>query len=1124
MDRRIGVYICHCGVNIAGTVDVAEVARYAGALGSVVVARDYRYLCSDVGQELIKEDIKELKLDRVVIAACSPRMHEPTFRNVCQDAGLNPYLYEHANIREQCSWPHTDRELATNKARALVSAAVRRVCYHQPLEVKEAPVNPDTLVVGGGVAGIQAALDIANGERKVYLVEREPSIGGHMIQFSRTFPTLDCPQCILTPKMTEVGQHKFIDLLAYSEVEEVSGFIGNFRVKIRKKARFVDEAKCNGCGVCEQGCPVLSPSEFDVGLGKRKAIYIPFPQAVPKKYTIDKREERVCKAACKEACPIHTNVLGYIKLIAQGEFQAAYELIRDTNPLPGVCGRVCNAPCEEVCNRGQLDEPMAIRELKRFASDQVDIEQLEVPTITETDKKVAIIGSGPAGLAAANDLALKGHQVTIFEALPQPGGMLRVGIPEYRFPKDILGKEIDYIQKLGVEIRTGVQVGKDIGLEEIRKNCDALFIAVGAHGGMRLGVDGETLPGVIDGLGFLRAVNLGEKVELGRKTVVIGGGNMAVDCARTAKRLGSEEVTVIYRRSQAEMPAFAEEVAALKEEGIGIEFLTMPTRFLPEDGRLARMECIKMKLGEPDASGRPRPIPIEGSEFISPVDTVITAVGQTLKTEFVRELGLSLSGGGMIVVDPESGATNVGGVFAGGDVVTGAAYVIDAIAAGKKVARTIDRYLQGEPIEVEEGEAKPERLSPEEVEDRKKRFLSQRRVEAKWEPTSERIKDFREVVLGFTPGEAVGEASRCLVGQMEGCIECQECEKRCEVKAIDFDQEDQIIEVEVGSIILATGYDIFDAGLIPQYGYGKYDNVITAIEFERLATAGGPSGGQILLKNGKEPESVAIVHCVGSRDKNYHEYCSRVCCMYGLKYAHLVKELTKAEVYEMYIDMRCFGEGYEEFYERVSNEGVNFIRGKVAEITTDPIDGKLIVACTDTVAGRVLNVRVDMVVLCTALKSRSDTEQVARTFNINQRADGFFLERHVKLDPVATPTDGVFIAGCCEGPKDIPDTVAQASAAASKVLSLISKGRITLEAAVAAVDETRCLGCGRCEEICTFHAPEVVTKNGLMVSEVNELLCKGCGACAVACPTGAMSVRHFTRQQLTGMVEALMEA
>jgi len=651
MERRIGVYICHCGLNIAGTVNVAEVARYAGTLDSVVISRDYGYLCSDIGQGLIKKDIKELGLNRVVVAACSPRMHELTFRNACQDVGLNPYLYEHANIREQCSWPHTDRELATNKAKALTYAAVRRVYYHEPLEVKEAPVNPNVLVVGGGIAGIQAALDIANGEHKVYLVEREPSIGGHMIQLDRTFPTLDCSECILTPKMTEVRQHPFINLLAYSEVEAVSGFVGDFKVKVRKKARFVDESKCTGCGVCEQKCPWKTDSEFEAGLAKRKAIYIPFPQAVPNVATIDK----------------------------------------------------------------QL--------------------------------------------------------------------------------------------------------------------------------------------------------------------------------------------------------------------------------------------CVYFKTGK-----------------------------------------------------------------------------------------------------------------------------------------------------------------------------CRACEKFCDAGAVDFSQVDQIIEVEVGSIIIATGYDVFDPRLMPQYGYGRYDNILTGLEFERMTSAGGPTGGRVLLKSGKEPESVAIVHCVGSRDKNYHEYCSRVCCMYGLKYAHLLRELTKAEVYEMYIDMRSFGEGYEEFYERISKEGVNFIRGKVAEIAADPVDGKLIVSCADTVIGKALRVSVDMVILCPALKARSDTEQVAKTFTINRRADGFFLERHVKLDPVATPTDGIFIAGCCEGPKDIPDTVAQASAAAAKVLSLISKGRITLESAIATVDETRCLGCGRCEETCNFHAPKVVAKNGVMVSEINETLCKGCGACAVVCPSGAMSIRHFTRQQVTSMVEALTEA
>ncbi len=288
MEPRIGVYICHCGSNIAGTVDTAEVVRFAQGLEGVVAARDYKFMCSDPGQEMIKKDIKELGLNRVVVASCSPTMHEPTFRRVCQEAGINPYLFEMANIREQVSWVTEDRKAATDKAKALVSAAVRRVYYHQPLEVKEVPVNPNTLVVGGGIAGIQAALKVADSGHKVYLVERTPSIGGHMAQLDKTFPTLDCSACILTPKMTQVGSHPFIELLTYSEVEEVSGYIGNFKVKIKKKARYVDEDKCTGCGVCQTKCPWKVDSEFEVGLAKRKAIYTPFPQAVPNIPVIDK--------------------------------------------------------------------------------------------------------------------------------------------------------------------------------------------------------------------------------------------------------------------------------------------------------------------------------------------------------------------------------------------------------------------------------------------------------------------------------------------------------------------------------------------------------------------------------------------------------------------------------------------------------------------------------------------------------------------------------------------------------------------------------------------------------------------------------------------------------------------
>jgi heterodisulfide reductase subunit A len=516
------------------------------------------------------------------------------------------------------------------------------------------------LVVGGGIAGMQAALDIAEGHHKVYLVEKDPSIGGHMIQLDRTFPTLDCSECILTPKMSDVGHHPFIELLAYSEVEEVSGSIGNFKVKVRKKARHIDESKCIGCNVCEEKCPWKTDSEFEMGLAKRKAVYIPFAQAIPHLAVVD----------------------------------------------PDLCA------------------------------------------------------------------------------------------------------------------------------------------------------------------------------------------------------------------------------------------------YIKSDGK-----------------------------------------------------------------------------------------------------------------------------------------------------------------------------------------KCGACIKACEAQAITpetlLKQTDEIVEFDVGTIIVATGYDQFDPSVIPQYGYGKYDNVLTGLHFERMTCAAGPTGGKILLKDGREAESIALVHCVGSRDQNYHEYCSRVCCMYALKYAHLAKELAKAEVYQFYIDMRCFGEGYEEFYKRLSEEGVNFIRGKVAKVTdealTDEEKGKLIVVSEDTLLGKLVRVPVDMVILCCALEPRSDVEKVGSLFGINRRADGFFLERHVKLDPVATPTEGVFIAGCCEGPRDIPDTVAQAEATAAKALSLISKGVVTTEAAISTVDEDICHGCGRCEEICAFHAPKVTSKDGKLVSNINEALCKGCGTCAVVCPTGAISIKHFTQDEILAQVAALTE-
>ena len=665
MERRIGVYVCHCGSNIAGTVDCEKVVEFARGLGSVVVARDYKYMCSDPGQNLIKEDIKEHRLNRVVVASCSPRMHEPTFRRACQDAGLNQYLFEMANIREHCSWVHEDSGMATEKAKALVSAAVTRVYYHEPLETKEVPVNPNVLIVGGGIAGIQAALEIADSEHRVYLVEKEPSIGGHMAMFDKTFPTLDCAACILTPKMTTVGQHPYIQLMNCSEVEDVSGYVGNFKVRIRRKARYVDEDKCTGCGQCQELCPISLPSEFDCGLGKRKAIYISFPYAVPNKAVID-----------PDKC-------SHLKGLAEGK---------------DVC---------RICQKG--------------------------------------------------------------------------------------------IEKKGI--------------------------------------------------------------------------------------------------------------------------------------------------------------------------------------------------------------------------------------------------------------------------------------------------------LG------------------------------CEANAIDFDQKDEIVEVEVGNIIVSTGFQQFDPSAIHQYGYGRYDNVITGLQFERMSNASGPTGGEVLLADGRNPESIAILHCVGSRDENYHKYCSRVCCMYSLKYSHLLREkVPQADVYQLYIDMRCAGSGYEEFYERLQEEGVNFVRGRAGEITdiaeTPAEEGKLIVICEDTLVRRKRRIPVDMVILSCALEPRADANYVARIFSLSQKADGFFLEKHPKLDPVATMTDGIFIVGCCQSPKDIPDTVAQASAAAARALAMISKGKVEIEAATAIIDEEHCAGCKICIDLCPYKA--ISFDEEKKVSHINEAVCKGCGVCVAACPSGAITGKHFTTDQIIAEIEGVL--
>ncbi len=663
MASKIGVYVCHCGMNIAGTVDVPAVIEAAKAMPRVALSKEYKFACSDPGQEMIKQDIKAHGLDAIVVAACSPLMHEKTFRRAVEAAGLNPFLLSIANIREQGSWVTEDPAKATEKAKAIVAGAVFRAARQEPLEMRSVEIHRAALVVGGGIAGIQAALDLADSGIPTTLVERQPSIGGYMAMFDKTFPTLDCSACILTPKMTAVGQHENIKLMAYSEVESVSGFVGNFQVRIRRKAAYVDHTKCNGCGMCMEKCPYKAPSEFDQGLSQRRAIYVPFAQAVPNKPVID--------------------------------------------------------------------------------------------------------------------------------------------------------------------------------------------------------------------------------------------------------------------------PA----------------------------------TCVRFK--------------------------------------------------------------------------------------GKK---------------------------------------------------------------------------------------CKTCIKFCEPGAIDFEQKDSVEEVTVGSIVVATGFQPMDAKKIPQLAYGRHPEVYTALEFERLNNAAGPTQGKILTKDGRVPQSVAILNCTGSRDTNYHEYCSRVCCMYALKYAHLIKEkLHEATVFDFYIDMRCFGKGYEEFYRRLQDEGVRFIRGKAAQVfggkeykaianAAGFIDGledhQLVVQAEDSLLGKLIRVPVDMVVLTPAVEARADADEVGRKFLVSRGADGFFLEQHPKLAPVSTTNDGVYIAGACQGPKDIPDSVAQGSAAAGKALGLIARREVEVEGTTASVVDELCSGCKCCLTLCAYNAISFDADRHR--SSINEVLCKGCGTCVASCPSSAIKAKHFTDEQIFAEIEGLM--
>jgi heterodisulfide reductase subunit A len=653
-EPRVGVFVCDCGLNIAGSVDTQAVADYAATLPDVVWAGRQKYTCSDPGQLTIEDAIEEHGLNRVVVASCSPRLHEPTFRATVERAGLNKYLFEMANIREHCSWIHLyEKEEGTDKAKDLVRMAVAKVRLLEEQEETKVPVTRSVLVIGGGVAGIQAALDLADSGFDVHIVEKEPSIGGKMAQIDKTFPTMDCSICILAPKMSEAGGHPNITLHTHSEVLGIEGYIGNFKAKIIHKARYVTE-DCTSCGDCSDACEQLAPNEFDIGLATRKAVYIPFAQAVPAQYIID-----------------------------------------------------------------------------------------------------------------------------------------------------------------------------------------------------------------------------------------------MVTC------------------------------------------------------------------------------------------------------------------------------------------------------------------------------------------------------------------------LGTEP------------------IACGKCKDACERDAIDLEMLDEVIEVDVGTVIVASGVDVYDAMNVPEYHYGEYPDVITTMEFERLVNAGGPTSGHLVRPSDmKTPDSVAFIQCVGSRSlKNGNPFCSNVCCMNTIKDSLLIREHygrdLKIDVY--YMDIRAFGKGFEDLYNRAKEEGVRFIRGIPASISEKPGTHDLRVVVEDTSLGRVLTKDYEMVILSVGIEACADADKVQHLLTLSRTSDGFFMEAHPKLKPVDAPTQGVFLCGCAEGPKDIKDSVTQASAAAARAGILMHAGEVKVEAITAVVDEDACTACGLCAKVCPYHAIEVDVK-AKTPAHVIEAACAGCGTCTAECPFGAINQRHFTDGQIEAQIDQSTES
>ena len=977
-------------------------------------------------------------------------------------------------MKDEVKVPLKEEErMKSNSSIFIPSTSLREVPTRS--KPSSSPVGA-TMVVGGGIAGMQASLDLAEQGFKVYLVEKNSAIGGHMAQLDKTFPTNDCAMCTISPRLVETGRHPNIEILTNSEVLDVTGQAGNFNVTVERRPRYIDTNKCIACGDCVKVCPVLVPDTFNEALAPRRAAYKLYPQAVPNAFAIEKRGI----APCRDACPAHQRAQGYIALIREGRWADALRVIKMDNPFPGICGRICNHRCETACNRNLVDEPINIRALKRFVTDKVYSEPrqpVQPVDIKHPDQRVAIIGAGPCGLTAAQDIIGQGFPVTIFEAMPVAGGMLRLGVPEFRLPAEIIEREVADIIDLGVELRLNTPV---TNLDDIfNEGFTSVLISVGAHEGVRLPIPGANLDGVLINTQFLKDVRLGKyetkdgsgklalsevegmkdergndgnssfilhRSSLGKNVLVLGGGNVAIDVARTAVRLGCN-VSMACLESREKMPSHAWEIEAALAEGITIYNDRAFEQVLgDENGRARGVECMQVSSFSFDEMGRLSVEKAPASNHVIPCDTVIFSVGQRAGLAFIpADAGVGLTERKTIAINPNTFAATRPGVFAAGDSVSGTAFVIEAVDSGHKAAESILRYLQGEALE---RPPKPElpvvKLTRQEIDDRIARgeIKKQNRVPLPELPVEQRVSNFIEVEGGYDDESAQREAARCLACGI--CSECMSCTFACGVNAIDHDMAARQENINVGAVILAPGYQAYQAELSEEFGYGRYPNVVTSLQFERLLSASGPTMGHVHRPSDhRSPKRIAFLQCIGSRDQT-HDYCSAVCCMYATKEAVIAKEHQPGlDVHVFMMDMRAFSKGYWSYFERARERyGIQYHRSRVSMIREDPNTHDLILNYPGTHNYSLITDHFDLVVLSVGMEISESVRNLGRRLGVELDDYGFC--QTVQFNPLETSRPGIYAVGPFREPKDIPESVIEGSGAAGAAAASLSQARFAL--------------------------------------------------------------------------------